>query len=99
MLLAIAFNTIGSFVCLNLSMGTLLRDGGPAMMIYGWIIGTIFNGIIVYLLADMCEKDPVAGGVYTWSGIYSSYKWCPLISFICGWSNFLGIVSQVSLYA
>jgi amino acid transporter len=99
MLFALSYNIINSFVCLNLSMGTLLMDGGPSMMIYNWMIGTIMNGIIVYLFADMSSRFPAAGGLYTWSGIYTPYKLSPFISFVCGWSNYLGLVSSISLYA
>jgi choline transport protein len=99
MLCSISFNVISSFVCINISMGTLLSVGGPAMMIYGWIIGTIFNGIIIHILADMSKEHQVAGGVYTWSGIYSSYNWCSFISYISGWFNYLGLIASIAFFA
>jgi amino acid transporter len=61
------------------------------MMIWGWIIGVIMNGCIVYNLAEMSYNYPVAGGIYHWSGIYSTNSTYAFVSYICGWLNFLGL--------
>jgi choline transport protein len=76
-----------------------MMDGGPCMMIYGWIAGTIFNYFLVYHLILNSTYYPVAGGIYHWSGIYASYKNCTISSYICGWSYLFGLISLTCLYA
>ena len=45
------------------------------------------------------STDPVAGSVYHWSGQLCSRKWSPIVSYICGWFNFLGNAAGDATYA
>eukprot|EP01124_Arcella_intermedia_P010886 TRINITY_DN17390_c0_g1_i1.p1 TRINITY_DN17390_c0_g1~~TRINITY_DN17390_c0_g1_i1.p1 ORF type:complete len:550 (+),score=49.13 TRINITY_DN17390_c0_g1_i1:40-1689(+) len=67
-----------------------LTIGGPSVMIWGWIIGSIFNIMVGLSLAEICSVYPSAGSVYHWTGQLASAEWAPLASYICGWLNWLG---------
>ena len=45
---------------------------------------------VSFSLAEICSAFPSAGSVYHWSGQLVPIRWTPLISYICGWTNFLG---------
>ena len=41
-------------------------------------------------LAEICSAFPSAGSVYHWSGQLVPIAYSPVVSYICGWANFLG---------
>ena len=57
-------------MCLQLDVG--LEEGGPSVMIWGWIICCIFTFIIGLSLAEITSAYPATGSVYIWSGILSN---------------------------
>ncbi|CAF1001139.1 unnamed protein product, partial [Didymodactylos carnosus] len=70
-----------------------LNTGGPAVIIWGWIIGSFFTIMIGLSLAEICSTYPSAGSVYHWAGQLVPIKYTAIASFICGWFNFLGNVA------
>jgi amino acid transporter len=46
--------------------------------------------IIAFAMAEICSAYPSAGSVYHWTGQLVPLQYAPLISYICGWTNFLG---------
>ncbi|KAM0752578.1 polyamine transporter TPO5 [Meredithblackwellia eburnea MCA 4105] len=69
-----------------------LSAGGPAAMLYNWIAVAIFILCITLSLAEICSVYPTAGSVYYWSAALSKPKHAPLVSYICGWLNFVGLL-------
>lgn len=67
-----------------------LSTGGPVVMIWGWVIGSIFSTIVGLSMAEICSSYPSAGSVYHWAGMLASPAWAPFASYICGWFNFIG---------
>ena len=67
-----------------------LATGGPVIMIWGWIIGSVFSTIVGLSMAEICSSYPSAGSVYHWAGMLASAEWAPFSSYMCGWFNFLG---------
>lgn len=67
-----------------------LATGGPAVIINGWIICSVFTILIGSIMAEICSVYPNAGSVYYWSGMLAPRKYAPLASFITGWFNLLG---------
>ena len=67
-----------------------LQTGGPVVMVWGWIVGSIFSTIVGMSMAEICSSYPSAGSVYHWAGMLASPKWAPFSSYICGWFNFIG---------
>ena len=67
-----------------------LQTGGPVVMVWGWVVGSIFSTIVGMSMAEICSSYPSAGSVYHWAGMLASPKWAPFSSYICGWFNFIG---------
>lgn len=80
-----------SVLCSFVSMyGYGLATGGPAVILWGFIITFLFNTIVAYSMAEICSAYPSAGSVYHWTGQLVPPSLAPLASYTCGWSNFLG---------
>lgn len=67
-----------------------LETGGPSAIFWGWVIAFTFTMFTSYSLAEICSAYPCAGSVYHWAGQLAPENWAPLVSYICGWTNFLG---------
>ncbi|KAG6839990.1 hypothetical protein C0991_009849, partial [Blastosporella zonata] len=61
-----------------------LNTGGPAVMIWGWVVVAFFT---------MMVGLSMAGGPYFWAAMLSERKNAPLASWITGWFNLLGQVA------
>lgn len=69
---------------------TGLVTGGPVVMVWGWVIGSVFTILVGLSMAEICSTYPSAGSVYHWSGQLATKEHAPFASYICGWFNFLG---------
>jgi len=67
-----------------------LVTGGPVVMVWGWVVGSIFSTLVGLSMAEICSSYPSAGSVYHWAGMLASEEWAPFSSYVCGWFNFLG---------
>ena len=67
-----------------------LSTGGPVVMLWGWVVGSVFSTIVGMSMAEICSSYPSAGSVYHWAGMLASPKWAPFSSYLCGWFNFIG---------
>eukprot|EP00347_Sterkiella_histriomuscorum_P010241 403377050 len=76
-----------------------LKTGGPVVMIWGWIIGSVFTIINGLSMAEICSSYPSAGSVYHWAGMLAPPKWAPFFSYICGWFNFIGNAASDASFA
>lgn len=41
-----------------------LLTGGPVVMIWGWVVGSLFTNIVGLSMAEICSSYPSAGSVY-----------------------------------
>ena len=76
-----------------------LTTGGPVVMVWGWIIGSIFSNIVGLSMAEICSSYPSAGSVYHWAGMLCNAKWAPLASYYTGWFNFIGNAASDASFA
>ncbi|TNV80914.1 hypothetical protein FGO68_gene5046 [Halteria grandinella] len=67
-----------------------MATGGPLVMIWGWVLGSVFSTIVGASMGEICSSYPSAGSVYHWAGMLASERWAPFASYVCGWFNFLG---------
>lgn len=67
-----------------------LITGGPVLMVWGWIIASIFTIFVGLAMGEICSSYPSAGSVYHWAGMLATEKTAPFMSYIGGWFNFLG---------
>lgn len=85
-------------LCLVINFG--LKTGGPMVMIWGWLISSVFTMSTAATLAEICSVYPSAGSVYHWTGMLtSSPKWRPVMSYICAWFYLMGNIACDSSFA
>jgi len=70
-----------------------LNTGGPAVMVWGWVVVAFFTMMVGLAMAEVCSAHPTSGGPYFWAAMLSERKNAPLASWITGWFNLLGQVA------
>ncbi|KAL4792240.1 amino acid/polyamine transporter I [Aspergillus venezuelensis] len=69
-----------------------LAGGGPANIIWGWVLVSLIILAVAASLAEITSVYPTAGGVYYQTFVLAPI-WCRRISsWICGWAYFAGQV-------
>ena len=103
------FNAFMSFTMVFTSVGVIcsnalifdygLNTGGPIMLTWGWIIGSVFTMCTALSLAEITSTYPVSGSTYHWAGLLAKREHAGLSSFICGWFSFLGNAATDASFA
>ncbi|KAF9039295.1 APC amino acid permease [Panaeolus papilionaceus] len=70
-----------------------LNTGGPAVMVWGWVVVSCFTMLVGLAMAEICSAHPTSGGPYFWAAMLSKKGNAPLASWITGWFNLLGQVA------
>ncbi|KAI0795906.1 APC amino acid permease [Abortiporus biennis] len=70
-----------------------LTTGGPAVMVWGWIVVAFFTMMVGLAMAEVCSAHPTSGGPYFWAAMLSKPKYAAFASWITGWFNLLGQVA------
>ncbi|EKM76340.1 hypothetical protein AGABI1DRAFT_45138 [Agaricus bisporus var. burnettii JB137-S8] len=74
-----------------------LNTGGPAVMVWGWLITAFCTMLVGLGMADsdvlLESAHPTSGGPYYWAAMLANPKNAPLVSWITGWFNLLGQVA------
>ena len=69
-----------------------LAGGGPANIIWGWVLVSLIILAVAASLAEITSVYPTAGGVYYQTFVLAPI-WCRRISsWVCGWAYFAGQV-------
>lgn len=76
-----------------------LSQGGPAMLIWSWIIGAALTVCACMSLAEICSSYPSSGSVYHWAGLLASPTYGPFAAFVTGWFNWLGNTAGDAFFA
>lgn len=76
-----------------------LPTGGPVVLVWSWIFGSIATFIVGLCLAEICSTYPSAGAVYHWAGSLAPKEWSPLASYTTGWFNTLGNAAGGAFFA
>jgi amino acid permease (GABA permease) len=77
--------------CLTL-FGFGMRTGGPAEMVWGWLVVGFFVTLVALGMAEVASSYPTAGGLYYWSAKLAKNN-APAWSWFTGWFNLLGQVA------
>src|SRR5215210_4750962 len=77
--------------CLTL-FGFGMKTGGPAEMVWGWLIVGGFVTLVALGMAEVASSYPTAGGLYYWSAKLAKTN-APAWSWFTGWFNLLGQVA------
>ncbi|KAG2046264.1 amino acid transporter [Suillus hirtellus] len=71
-------------------IATSLIGGGPAVMIWGWILVSVLTQTLALSLAEICSKYPTSAGTYYWCYRLASPRTRLLSSWINGWLTVVG---------
>ncbi|KAH8826370.1 APC amino acid permease [Flagelloscypha sp. PMI_526] len=70
-----------------------LNTGGPAVMVWGFVIVSFMTLMVGLAMAEICSAHPTSGGPYFWAAMLSTKERAPIMSWITGWFNLLGQVA------
>lgn len=63
---AIGFTEVNAIISVTSIFGYGLVTGGPALIVWGWLISFVMTLTIGYNFAELCSVYPSAGSVYHW---------------------------------
>lgn len=87
---AFGFTEVAILSSISITFELGLTNGGPVVIIWGFIVQFIAVMVIAYSMAEICAAYPCVGSVYHWAGQLASPEHAPLWSYITGWMNFIG---------
>ncbi|KAH9984369.1 APC amino acid permease [Russula vinacea] len=70
-----------------------LTTGGPAVMVWGFIVVAFFTMLVGLSMAEICSAHPTSGGPYYWAAMLSKPQGAPFASWVTGWFNLLGQIA------
>lgn len=71
--------------------------GGSVAVVWGWILVSLFTFGVGLSLAEICSAYPITGGLYIWVSKLSPPEYVPIMCWLTGWCNWLGLVCMDSL--
>lgn len=90
---AIAFGCCSILSGLTPLWGDAMLAAGSIAVIWGWILVSIFTFGVGLSLAEICSAYPITGGLYIWVSKLAPPKWVPIMCWLTGWCNWLGLVN------
>jgi amino acid transporter len=85
---AVSFSIISILTALTL-YGYGMGTGGPADLVWGYLIVGLLVIVVGAGMAEICSAYPTSGGLYYWAGRLGGPAW----SWFTGWFNVLGQVA------
>ncbi|KAF9519895.1 hypothetical protein BS47DRAFT_1374938 [Hydnum rufescens UP504] len=70
-----------------------LNTGGPAVMVWGWVVVGFFTTFVGLAMAEICSSIPTSGGPYFWASRLASERRSAFAAWFTGWFNLLGQVA------
>jgi len=92
----IAFSIIGLLPSIASVLFDALPNGGPAAMVWGWLVASIFILFVGMSMAELASAAPTSGGLYFWTWSLSSPRCRNLLSWIVGYANTIGSIASVA---
>ena len=90
---AFCFTSVAVLSSLSVAWPSAMNAGGPAVLIWGWVICGVFTNIVGCAMGEVCSAYPSAGSVYHWTAMLAPEKSHRLAAYICGIFNFVGNVA------
>lgn len=72
---AVAFSFMGPLPSLASVLVYSIPNGGPAAMVWGWLVASAFIFTTGLSIAELASAAPTAGGVYFWTHSFASPRW------------------------
>ncbi|GFR51278.1 hypothetical protein Agub_g13565 [Astrephomene gubernaculifera] len=84
------FNMLSTFTSIGGAYGIGVIFGGPVVMMWGWLVVTLFTASVALSMAELASAYPTSGALYYWS-----YKLAPprlrnLACWTTAWTLILG---------
>eukprot|EP00667_Euglena_gracilis_P005024 EG_transcript_5049 len=73
-----------------------LQTGGPAVMLWSWVVIGVMTLFVVSSLAEICAAYPTMGALYFWAYRLGGPEWGPFSAWTAGWCNLLGQIGGVA---
>lgn len=70
-----------------------MQAGGSIAVVWGWVLVSVFTFGVGLSLAEICSAYPITGGLYIWVSKLAPPEWVPIMCWLTGWCNWLGLVS------
>ncbi|KAJ9673539.1 hypothetical protein PVL29_023230 [Vitis rotundifolia] len=96
--LAITFLSMAVFTGTPL-YGASLRYAGPASLIWGWVVVTVFTWFVGIAMAEICSSFPTTGSLYFWAAHLAGPRWGPFASWCCAWLETIGLIAGIGAQA
>ncbi|CAM6112112.1 unnamed protein product [Calypogeia fissa] len=87
---AFSFSIISVLTGITTLYNTGLTYGGTISIVYGWLIGGMFNIFVGLSMAEICSSYPTSGGLYYWSFKLAGKSWGPFAAWMTGWYYVIG---------
>ncbi|QRV98349.1 amino acid permease [Ceratobasidium sp. AG-Ba] len=94
--ISFAFSIMGMCSSIATTFNTPLTLGGPASVVWCWILGASMCFTLGASIAEIVSAFPTAGGLYTASAQLVPPKRRAIVGWVVGWLNMLGQVAGVS---
>ncbi|CUM54837.1 uncharacterized protein AC631_01821 [Debaryomyces fabryi] len=89
-LFGISFGLTNSWLGISSSLATGISSGGPTLIVYGLLIGFIFNLAVAITLSELVSVFPNSGGQYYWTLCLAPNKHKRFLSYSCGCLSYAG---------
>ncbi|KAG1145550.1 hypothetical protein G6F37_009853 [Rhizopus arrhizus] len=76
--------------------GDAMMSGGSIAIVWGWILVSVFTFGVGLSLAEICSAYPVTGGLYIWVSRLAPPEWVPVMCWLTGWCNWLGLTVAIT---
>ncbi|CAE6472143.1 unnamed protein product [Rhizoctonia solani] len=94
--ISFAFSIMGMCSSITTTFNTPLTLGGPASVVWCWILGATMCFTLGASIAEIVSAFPTAGGLYTASAQLVPPNQRAIVGWVVGWLNMLGQVAGVS---
>jgi hypothetical protein len=83
------YTSVAALASMSILYSYGLATGGPAVMVWGWLITSVMTVMAGAALGEICSTYPSAGSVYHWAAKLGEGK-APFWAFVAAWFNLLG---------
>jgi amino acid transporter len=94
--ISFAFSIMGLCSSIATTFNTPLLTGGPASVVWCWILGASMCLTLGSSIAELVSAFPSSGGLYTASAQLTPKKYRAPVGWLVGWLNILGQIAGVS---
>ncbi|KAF9034498.1 APC amino acid permease [Hymenopellis radicata] len=94
--ISFAFSIMGLCSSISTTFNTPLLTGGPASVVWCWILGACMCFTLGSSIAEIVSAFPTCGGLYSASAYLTPTKYRARVGWLVGWLNILGQIAGIS---